>query len=434
MATYYVDNINGTDDNDGLSIKHPYKTVQKFTFAARNPGDICYVRAGQKIVMDTDTNVTSDGSKDLPIQIIGCQGGTDPSGDDDPWGDGIDTRTIIDGEGANDPLSISFDNFWVIKNLAFENAGTGGVMKVNQSVGIFFDNCVFRNNTAEGAEGVYISYSSVKFTNCQFYNNEDSCIQNRGIIVLKDCTFNAGAINGERAIKNDWGTVQIIDSNFGQTTQFANEDLYCYHSGSRFLCRNCNFTGSFTFLRTNFIQSIGSEDHNGVYGANEFHAGNGTVIKSNDELRPGGSPYSAKLDASSAYLGSNEPLHLTYNSLMTGDFKVWVSNTNPSLIPRESPSVGMVTITVYMKADGWTKDLPEEDELYLEATYYDEIDSAHRGTVVSTEQLTNDWTAFNINCDPMRDGFIYISLVLKKNDTGSGVIYVDPKPEIISRF
>ena len=70
-TVYYIDSVNGLDTNDGLTTGAAWKTLDKFTEAARSAGDKAILRRGLATDYDdgTDLLFTSDGTVDNPIII-----------------------------------------------------------------------------------------------------------------------------------------------------------------------------------------------------------------------------------------------------------------------------------------------------------------------------------------------------------------------------
>ncbi len=117
-----------------------------------------------------------------------------------------------------------------------------------------------------------------------------------------------------------------------------------------------------------------------------------------------------------SYCGLYYPLTIA-DDFCSGDFKLW--------LPAEEK-----TVTIYMRTFGYTS-LPTADELYIETLYLDEATGGHRATMQSTQTVSaNDtWTAFSVTFTPSQEGWVYITVYLKKYEANSGV-YVDIKPVV----
>ena len=90
--SYIVDSVNGNDNNDGVTINDPFKTITRCIEALANPGDECQIRAGYYHEVVTVTGL--QGTKDAPFKIVGFQ-------EERPVWDG--TVTIQPNEWSFDP-------------------------------------------------------------------------------------------------------------------------------------------------------------------------------------------------------------------------------------------------------------------------------------------------------------------------------------------
>ena len=157
-----------------------------------------------------------------------------------------------------------------------------------------------------------------------------------------------------------------------------------------------------------------SEDHQQTKGDHKRFTSVGTVTRDTGTVHSGGASSSAKLEPNSD-IGLYRPL--TISDDFAGDFKIWTPASEK-------------TITIYLQTFGYSS-LPTADELYIEASYLDEASGGHRATIASTDTVSanGSWTGFSVTFTPSQEGWIYVTLYLKKYESSSGV-YVDIKPVI----
>jgi len=397
---------------DGTSISTPFVHLNQFTTdTARSPGDILKVRANQThLYAGIDIVFDEDGNANNMIEIRGC------SSTDDPWGDGSDVKPIIGFGNTSYQMYLSADNFWKFSRLEFiESTDSYGVFYTLGNTGnTIFDSCVFRDCSYRGMkfEDSYIALMQ----DCSFYNNSSrSLYASRSRFKCIGCTFDGGAATTDYGIYLFALSIgELINCTFGSSSSHDIADIYLVSPGSQVFARNCYFTGSLTFSDS-FGSFLCSEDHNQSKGAQKTYYHNGTIEKDTSVVRPGGASSSAKMSPNSR-CGLYYPLTIADDSC-SGDFKLW--------LPAEEK-----TVTFYMRTFGYTS-LPISDELYIEASYLDEATGGHRATVQSTQTVSaNDtWTAFSVTFTPAQEGWVYITVYLKKYEASAGV-YVDIKPVV----
>lgn len=190
MTTYYVDNANGSDSNDGSTEGLAFATIQKAvdTVAA---GDIVYIQSGT----DYDETVTAAsaavGTNSTGIFFVAY------------------TTTITDGGVVTiDPTSgVPWTNgsasmYHVFANLHFTNS-TGSGFQSNAGDSCTFYNCEFSNNSGSGifcdniftfiscsahdnATHGFDCDSTPVFMGCESYNNDDLYVAS-GSGILYNC-------------------------------------------------------------------------------------------------------------------------------------------------------------------------------------------------------------------------------------------------------
>jgi len=392
---------------DGTATNTPFVHLNQFTTdTVRTPGDILKVRANQThLYAGKDIVFDEDGTNNM-IEIRGC------SSTDDPWGDGSDVRPIIGfGDTAYQVYSI-YDDFWKFTRLEFiEGADIYGIVNFYLSYNEIVESCLFRDASKYGLR--FNACSSVSVQNCSFYSNTTANLHILDSRVrCSGCEFDGGAATTDYGLYVEASIGELMDCTFGSSSAHDVADVYFYKPSARVYARNCSFAGSISLAhKGSFLRS---EDHNQTKGAHRTYYYNGTIEKDTSVVRPGGASSSAKMTPNS-YCGLY-PLTIA-DDFCAGDFKLW--------LPAEQK-----TVTIYLRTFGYTT-LPTADELYIEASYLDEATGGHRATVQSTQTVSaNDtWTAFSVTFTPAQEGWVYVTVYLKKYESNSGV-YVDIKPVV----
>jgi len=396
---------------DGTSTSTPFVHLNQFTTdTARSPGDILKVRANQThLYAGIDIVFDEDGNANNMIEIRGC------SSTDDPWGDGSDVRPVIGFGDTESHLGILSDTFWKWKRLeCIESNYSSGIAYVYIGSDTIIEDCIFRD---AGSRGVSLSYSgNISIQNCSFYSNSfrnlfSECSKFRCV----DCAFNGGTATTDYGIYLSYISIgELINCTFGSSSAHDVADILFNYPG-RIYARNCSFAGSITFSYVLEGAFLRSEDHNQTKGAHRTYYYNGTIEKDTSVVRSGGASSSARMSPNS-YCGLYHPLTIA-DDFCSGDFKLWLPASEK-------------TVTIYMRTFGFTS-LPTADELYIEASYLDEATGGHRATIKSTQTVSaNDtWTAFSVTFTPAQEGWVYVTVYLKKYESSSGV-YVDIKPVV----
>ena len=105
--TYYVSNSIGNDDYDGLSIEHPFKSIEKINSLYFYPGDTILLKSGDS--WEGMLWIKGSGADQNPI-ILDSYGG--------------DLRPVINGNGYQACILIYNDDNINIKNLELFNEGS----------------------------------------------------------------------------------------------------------------------------------------------------------------------------------------------------------------------------------------------------------------------------------------------------------------------
>ncbi|RLC82261.1 MAG: hypothetical protein DRI61_02670 [Chloroflexi bacterium] len=397
---------------DGTATTTPFVHLNQYTTdTARSPGDVLKVRANQThLYAGIDIVFDEGGNADNMIEIRGC------SSTDDPWGDGSDVKPIIGFGDTAYQLYLYSDDFWKMSRLELiESSSSYGIVRVRYSHNSFFNNCIFRDASSIG---VYLIYSgNTLFQDCSFYSNSVRNLYSDGSrFKCEGCAFDGGAATTDYGIDILGSFGELITCSFGASSSHDIHDIFFSNAGARIFARNCSFAGTISFS-TSYAQGaiLRSEDHNQTKGAHQTLYFNGTIEKDTSVVRSGGASSSAKMTPNSN-CGLYYPLTIA-DDFCAGDFKLW--------LPAEQK-----TVTIYLRTFGYTT-FPTADELYIEASYLDEATGGHRATVKSTQTVSaNDtWTAFSVTFTPAQEGWVYVTVYLKKYEADSGV-YVDIKPVI----
>lgn len=393
---------------DGTSTSTPFVHLNQFTTdTTRSPGDILKVRANQThLYAGIDIVFDEDGNANNMIEIRGC------SSTDDPWGDGSDVKPIIGFGDTSFNSYMYLDDFWKFTRLeCIESADNSGTCYFYRSYHIFLDSCVVRDSVVLG---VQLNHAYASLQDCVFYSNiQRNLYSAHSRFKCIDCTFDGGAESTDAGLYLAYPSiVELINCSFGVSSAHDYYDIRFYHPSSVH-ARNCKFSGSISFSEEAVDAFLRSEDHNQTKGAHQTLYHNGTIEKDTSVVRSGGASSSAKMSPNS-YCGLHYPLTIA-DDFCSGDFKLW--------LPADEK-----TVTIYLRTFGYTT-LPTADELYIEASYLDEGTGGHRATVQSTQTVSaNDtWTAFSVTFTPAQEGWVYVTVYLKKYEASSGV-YVDIKP------
>jgi len=395
---------------DGTATTTPFVHLNQFTTdTARTAGDILKVRANQThLYAGIDIVFDEDGNANNMIEIRGC------SSTDDPWGDGSDVKPIIGFGDTGYHFHSNYDDFWQFTRLeCIESSSSNAIFSAADSHNIIFDTCIFRDASSKGLRLMYAG--NILIEKCSFYSN---VVTNFYAYIARakcvGCAFDGGSATTDYGCQALSSVLELIECTFGSSSTHDVADLRFAYS-SRAYTRNCNFAGSISFGAEARGAFLRSEDHNQTKGAHRTYYYHGTIEKDTSVVRSGGASSSAKMTPNS-YCGLYYPLTIA-DDFCSGDFKLW--------LPAEEK-----TVTIYMRTFGYTT-LPTADELYIEASYLDQASGGHRATVQSTQTVSaNDtWTAFSVTFTPAQEGWVYVTVYLKKYESNSGV-YVDIKPVI----
>lgn len=177
--TYYVDSVNGNDENDGTDINNPIKTINGLTGAIFAPGTKILFKNGGEY--ECAATLTCSGIKDNPIVISS-------------YGEG--EKAILKTNERAEILQLIDCSYITVSNLHFIAPDGGGIWidtLETESFGIIIDNVLFtdmqnykvhsRDNFSNGAAGARAAVmvkglparsryavNDLTITNCEVYN------------------------------------------------------------------------------------------------------------------------------------------------------------------------------------------------------------------------------------------------------------------------
>jgi hypothetical protein len=150
MTTYYVDGLNGSDSNDGLSEANAWATIDKAMNTAQTAGDLVYVQA--TATYDENANIDVAGTAASPICYEGYT--TTPGA--------LDGRPVWKNSSGIALTDTTAASYYVFKHFDFDGSSGNGT-DLGQQI-VFFD-CIFRNNGGDGAAAAGM------FLFCESYSN-----------------------------------------------------------------------------------------------------------------------------------------------------------------------------------------------------------------------------------------------------------------------
>lgn len=103
-ADYFVDSVDGSDNNAGTSRDRAWRSIEKVNATVFQPGDRIFLRSGS--VWTGTLHPKGSGAEGRPIVM-------------DRYGDGA--LPLVNGAGAESALLLDNQEFWEIRNLAFTN-------------------------------------------------------------------------------------------------------------------------------------------------------------------------------------------------------------------------------------------------------------------------------------------------------------------------
>lgn len=411
-TNYYIDYDNGSDDANGLSVDHAWKTITKYTTTTvRTPGDVAYLRSG--ITWDQGTEAADitfdeDGTIDDYIKIIGC--GKVSEGDSDPWGDDSSVKPIIDFEDAEYQINLANDNYWWLERLDIrQSSDSSGQIYITESENIYIKSCDISDSGADDTEGVYAYSGIIVIDSCTFEDCWTTSLWIRSrFVVLKGCTFDAGSVRGSSCGILNYGICYAEDNSFCPSNGFSSFEI---STTGIVNLRNCIFGISDSLIAASG-GIIFSEDKDGTFEAHKTYKTEGIISRQTASPRSGGADSYAKM-VSDSDCGPNSELLL--GTAERGFAQIWLTAGVEK------------TITVYARTGSAWDSALTASEAFLRASYLDSDSDCGRTIVESTETITNDaaWTAFTVTFTPQREGYAYLWFVLAEYEDAGEYIDVD---------
>ena len=202
-ATYYVAPW-GDDDNPG-TFEEPWQSWQK-GFYGPDPGDTCYFRGGEYAA----TN--NAGLSYTVVYLTTGQGGTigNPKnmfaypGETPVLNCYIADRSIRQGVYLNGANYMNIKGLHIKNVMQFLDGSYGSALRITNGNQILVEDCVFYDNEGIGAMALYQTGDTVRFINCDAYNNYDPYStpagnQADGFQVYENDSLSVGIFKGCRA-------------------------------------------------------------------------------------------------------------------------------------------------------------------------------------------------------------------------------------------
>lgn len=203
---YYLDAVNGDDNNTGTSTAAPFKSLNKINSTNLPGGANVYLRSGQ--IFTGILNIGSNGTATNPI-VYTTYGGTKPA--------------IIDGQGRMSAVFAYNRSYIELKNLTVTNYRNGVIKGGDPFSGILFMN-------EDGGTMNHIYLDQVKVDNVNSSYNEDTSgtVYNGGVqfystgsrvpsnfndVVIQNCTLTNLSRTGFN-FRSDWD-LRNVNTKFG---------------------------------------------------------------------------------------------------------------------------------------------------------------------------------------------------------------------------
>jgi predicted outer membrane repeat protein len=242
---------NGSDDNSGLSINDPLRTIEyavrKIISSASNPptiflddGIYSEEQTGEYFPIGLKNNIRL-ASVNPREAVIDGQGEFRPLLIFGRSGVNISGIKVVNGySSAGGGLYISGSNIKVEDCEFLDNYGTsGGAVSISNGNSVKLSYCDFESNSGhDGGGGCHITNSSFSvIENCRFLNN--SCTGGGGAIStagtdnnIIDCLFNENTAGYGGAIYNEWYDSRIINNTFHDNYAYQGSTLYSISSNA----------------------------------------------------------------------------------------------------------------------------------------------------------------------------------------------------------
>ncbi len=394
--------IAGQTAGDDFYIIRAIKTLNYWTTTlARTPGDNLFVRANTSEVITADVTFDEDGTNDEYIRVLGCDDGSSVG---DPWGDGGNTKPIIDANNGAFQLYALQDRYWRLTRLDLRqsNDASGIVQITTSSFGWLLEDCDIHDNDP-GGMGIRVNNAhGAKFTGCAFWSNGTYSVQISAAqgLFFSGCTFDGGVATTDYGILSTSGSFAVEDTTFGTTTLHDTASIFPASGAQSIRCRNCLFTDVLEFANMTNQEQLAcvftSEDHDQVSGAQKVFQFNGTV-----ERQAG-----VQLDGEDTWnmlpvtlVSINWPLTLRKDPI-NGDWQVWLPAAEST-----------ITVTCRETA-AWAAD-PTADEFLMEVSYLNHAVNATRTKAVSAQALNGVVEVdFTVTITPSQAGWAFITMKL----------------------
>ena len=201
--TYYVDSVNGNDNNNGTSISTPWKSFNEINWKVFSPGDKILFKAGCSWTGTLQPKGSGTSGNPIVIDMYG-----------------IGNKPIISGGGATNAVYLSGQSFWEINNLEVtNNASSEGTRRgiFLQAVGVtnhlYVKNCYIHNvkgnndfNTGKPTGGIILmgdGGSGTKYNDVLIDSNTVNYCERTGIYVGDGCGNGTSFVSTGVIIRNN---------------------------------------------------------------------------------------------------------------------------------------------------------------------------------------------------------------------------------------
>ena len=138
-ADYYVDSVNGSDENNGLTIRTPWKSHVKAESVSLTPGDVVHFKKGS--AFSGSIRITQSGTAAKPIRLTSYGEGELPKFTNPTTRDASGNAIILGGD------------YIIVENLHFHDTpgeNVSGMIIMTRLAALRIehgsDHCIIRNN------------------------------------------------------------------------------------------------------------------------------------------------------------------------------------------------------------------------------------------------------------------------------------------------
>ncbi len=240
-TTYYVDSVDGNNDNDGLSESTPWKTLSKISAKTFSAGDKVLLKKGS-VFDGQSVNLQGNGTVENPVTL-------------GSYGDG-DSLPLINAGGQLYGVQIKGQSNIIVENLEITNISTVGDR--------------FYNGIYVTATGTYNSYSNIIIRNNVIHDitcAKSSHTEGSSTVYTEE---GAGIFFRGAGHTTDFSDV-LIENN--TITEVRGNGIFLHAGYNRTNSKTAGF-GEGNIIRNNYLENIG---HDGIL----VNSNNGTLVEYN---------------------------------------------------------------------------------------------------------------------------------------------------------